>query len=61
MCLACPTLPMTPELKAADIAFVSMLVLTGDVFDANDLADEKLAERVRAVDARRRAFSDIPY
>jgi Family of unknown function (DUF5677) len=53
--------PMTPELKPADIAFVSMLVLTGDVFDANDLADEKLAERVRAVDARRRAFSDIQY
>src|SRR5262249_22660577 len=51
--------PMKPELKPADLAFLSMLVLTSDVFDANDLGDENLAERIRAVDARRRAYTEV--
>ncbi|MFT3693974.1 MAG: DUF5677 domain-containing protein [Kofleriaceae bacterium] len=49
--------PMVPELKPADLAFVSMLTLVGDVYDANELADEALEARVKSVDARRRAFS----
>ena len=53
--------PMKPELKPADLAFLSMLLLTGDVFDANDLGDDKLANRVRAIDARRRAFTNDKY